>query len=534
MVETALSAPIATEAFIPPATPPAGSADPIQPVSSAVTAFIGRTVRGPLHEPVEVRSFAQFQRHFGGLWQPSTLSYALEHFFEHGGQTALVVRVDNGARAPTLTLTAGASPLVLRAVQPGTREFLRASVDYDGISGDETDRFNLVLQRLRTAGTEQVDEQESHRRISIRADAARSMVEALAASRLARLAGALPTMRPHRTVGGNGVAGYVESSNDGDDGDTPTDYDIIGSAEARSGLFALQDSPLHFALLCIPPLGRDRDVGHAALTVATRLCRARQSMLVIDPPVDWSTPEAALAALRGWSVQSADACMYFPRLWSFDRLRGRQELFGSSGAAAGLLASGAERPRLRPPIRPAARLSRVARQRLSSLGVNTFQVDGEPEPLPACTLLPETASRPAARHLASRRLALEVCASIVRGTRWALMGGEGPALWSRLGAQVQEYLATVAAQGALVPDILEDSYFVVCDERVNKAGSGGRAEVRILFGYADRHPCDFQSFLVTHRIDGSQVRAASVNRLMTGPRRTAPALEDAMLHNPLF
>jgi hypothetical protein len=526
MVETALLAP--------QATPPAGSADPIQPVSSAVTAFIGRTVRGPLHEPVEVRSFADFQRHFGGLWQPSTLSYALEHFYEHGGQTALVVRVDNGARAPTLTLAAGDSSLILRAVQPGTREFLRASVDYDGIGEGETDRFNLVLQRLRTAWTEQVDEQESHRRISIRDGAAHSVAEALAASRLARLGGPLPGMRPQRTSGGSGAAiGYVDSSNDGDDGDTPTDYDIIGSAEARSGLFALQDAPRHFGLLCIPPLGRDRDVGNAALTVATRLCRARQSLLVIDPPADWSSPEAALAALRGWPVQSADACMYFPRLMSYDRLRGRPEVFGSSGAAAGLLASaGAGMARLRPPTRPAAQLSRVARQRLSSLGVNTFQVDGEPDPPDACTLLPETASRPAARHLASRRLALGVCASIVRGTRWALLAGEGPTLWNRLGAQVNEYLATLAEQGALVPDLLEDSYFVVCDDRVNKADRSGRAEVRILFGYADRRPGDFQTFLVTHRIDGSQVRAASVNRLLTGARRATPA--GAMLHNPLF
>ena len=515
MVETALLAPQATHR--------AGSVDPIQPVSSAVTAFIGRAVRGPLNEPVEVRSFGEFQRHFGGLWQPSTLSYALEHFFDHGGQTALVVRVDNGARAPTLTLETGASPLILRAVQPGTREFLRAAVDYDGIGEGEPDRFNLVLQRLRAAGTEQVDEQESHRRISIRDGAARSLVEALASSRIARLAGSLPSVRPQRTSGAHGAAiGYVESNNDGDDGDTPTDYDIIGSAEARSGLFALQDSARHFALLCIPPLGRERDVGHAALTVAMRICRARQAMLVVDPPLAWASAEDALAALRGWPVQSPDACMYFPRVTAYDRLRGRLEVFGSCGVAAGLLSSaGPDVVRLRPLTRPVERLGRVARQRLSRLGVNSFRVDGEPDPPIACTLVPETASRPAARHLASRRLALGVCASIVRGTRWALLGGDGPTLWSRLGAQVNDYLGTLAEQGALVPDLLEDSYFVVCDERINNAGSGHRGEVRILFGFADRRPGDFQTFLVTHRIDGSQVRAASVNRLMTGMRRAA-------------
>ena len=52
-------------------------------------------------------SFAEFQHIFGGLWQPSPLGYAVEHFFDNGGREALVVRVVNGARSATLTLSAG-------------------------------------------------------------------------------------------------------------------------------------------------------------------------------------------------------------------------------------------------------------------------------------------------------------------------------------------------------------------------------------------------------------------------------------------
>ena len=54
------------------------SRDPhaIERVPTAVAAFIGRTLKGPVNQALTVRSFPEFQQHFGGLWQPSTLGYA--------------------------------------------------------------------------------------------------------------------------------------------------------------------------------------------------------------------------------------------------------------------------------------------------------------------------------------------------------------------------------------------------------------------------------------------------------------------------
>jgi hypothetical protein len=57
--------------------------------------------------------------------------------------------------------------LNLIGLSPGTREFLRASVDYDGIQAHETDRFNLILQRIRSPGSEFIEDQEIFRRLSI-------------------------------------------------------------------------------------------------------------------------------------------------------------------------------------------------------------------------------------------------------------------------------------------------------------------------------------------------------------------------------
>ena len=91
------------------------------------TAFVGRTLRGPVSRPVYLKSFAEFQQIFGGLWQPSPLGYAVEQFFDNGGREAIVVRVINGARASTLTLPAGAGALRLRAIRAGTNSIVFAS-----------------------------------------------------------------------------------------------------------------------------------------------------------------------------------------------------------------------------------------------------------------------------------------------------------------------------------------------------------------------------------------------------------------------
>ena len=120
----------------------------IERVPTAIAAFVGRTLKGPVGQALTVRSFAEYQRQFGGLWQPSTLAYAVEQYFENGGREARIVRVVNGARPPTVTLPAGGQALGLAAVNPGSREYLRASVDYDGLSGAEHARQLRLEQHI--------------------------------------------------------------------------------------------------------------------------------------------------------------------------------------------------------------------------------------------------------------------------------------------------------------------------------------------------------------------------------------------------
>ena len=170
----------------------------IERVPTAVAAFVGRTLKGPVGQAILVRSFAEYQRHFGGLWQPSTVSYAVEQFFENGGREARIVRVVNGARPPTLSLPADGGVLTLVAVNPGSREYLRASVDYDGLAAADADRFNLVVQRVRTAGSELVEDQEIYRRVSVRPDAPGFVTDVLLQSSLVRVHDVRPAVEAAR------------------------------------------------------------------------------------------------------------------------------------------------------------------------------------------------------------------------------------------------------------------------------------------------------------------------------------------------
>lgn len=62
-------------------------------VATSVTAFIGRARKGPIDTAVDITSFADFERTFGGLWIGSTMSFAVRDFYLNGGARAVIVRL---------------------------------------------------------------------------------------------------------------------------------------------------------------------------------------------------------------------------------------------------------------------------------------------------------------------------------------------------------------------------------------------------------------------------------------------------------
>ena len=487
-------------------------------LGTARTAFVGRTLRGPVNHPVLISSFTQFQHVFGGLWQPSPLGYAVEQFFDNGGREALIVRVVNGAQTATLTLAAGGSALRLRAVRPGTREFLRASVDYDNISDDDTGDFNLTVQRVRTQGTAQVEDQEIYHNLSVAPGSARYLPQAICESEMIRLAGDIPAQRPDRTLDAvSGLShGYVNSNSDGDDGAPLTDYDVIGSEADRTGLFALASAD-YFNFLCIPPLSREQDLGPSTLLVGERYCKERRALMIVDPPSTWHTADDALRGMRDWNFCNENAVMYFPRVLAHDKLRGHFEAFAPCGAVAGMLArcdeaspvwvpAKSDDAVLRPGCRPACLVTEDRRLRLAAVGVNTLLAvrSAVRMGVEARTLAAGTASNAAWRSLAARRFALFIVNSIERGTRWVALAQPHVEVADMVAAQVRSFLEALHENQAFGQRRMQDSYFVICEQR---------ADFCLVIGFTVGVYSGFHSYRIAHSISGSKVVPVSLNRL---------------------
>lgn len=498
----------------------------ISRLPTARTAFVGRTLRGPVNRPVFIKSFAEFQHGFGGLWQPGLLGYAIEQFFDNGGREALVVRVVNGARSATLTLKAGPSALRLQALRPGTREFLRASVDFDNIAAYEPGLFNLTVQRVRAQGTGQVEDQEIFQRLSVLPTDERYLPHATAASALIRLTGEIPLQRPDRTLDpASGLAtAYVNSNSDGDDGAPLTDYDLIGSSLDHTGVFAL-DHAEYFNFLCIPPLTRDQDVGPSALLVAARYCKERRALLIVDPPSKWQTADDALAGLREWSFPNENALMYFPRVLAHDKLRGHFESFAPCGAVAGMLArsdenspvwlpTDREEPILRPGFRPACLVGEDRRIRLASLGVNTIQAIRSPARLSVRprTLAAGNTANADWRYLSARRLALFILSSIEHGTRWIAAARSPAEVAETLTSQVRSFFEALCAAGTFGSRQTSDAFFVICDARVNTSWAQGSGEVQFVIGFAASREHEFHCYRISQSAAGGKIQPVSLNR----------------------
>lgn len=498
--------------------------------TATVTAFVGRALRGPINSAVHLHSFADYQRVFGGLWQPSPMSYAVEQYFEHGGQHAVVVRVANGARPTTLSLPCGGETLLLEALVSGSREFLRASVDYDNLRSQDHEYFNLVIQRVRMHRSEHIETQESFRRVSINPATGRFVAAVLVESHLVRVVGAVPACRPDPTPGikASYMVGYVDSNPDGSDGAPLSDYDLIGSASDNSGLFALSTVE-RFDFLYLPPLSRERDVGMSSLLVALRYCRERHAMLIVDPPAQWTSHRHALEGLRDFNFSSDQAVMFFPRLLHADKLRGRPEVFPNGGAVAGLLSrvdesrpvweAGLPEPELvvRPGVRLQVELSEVERWRMANHGINCLHYTRRVAPVQLLrrTLAGGVNASIDWAYLTPRRLALHITGTLERSTRWVLLASPSRSMWARVVRQVTEFMRGLAAIGAFPAARRGQEFFVVCDSRVNAPRIDAPPEINILVGYAAAQPDQYHCFMITHRVDGSRTRTVAVNRYET-------------------
>ena len=94
-----------------------------------------------------------------------------------------------------------------------------------------------------------------------------------------------------------------------------------------------------------------------------------------------------------------------------------------------------------------------------------------------------------------RRLALFVMTCVERGTRWMLFERNAPPTWAMAKAQVEAFLDSLYAEGAFSGRSGEQSYFVVCDERINTEETMRLGKVNLAFGFAATKPGEYHAFV---------------------------------------
>ncbi|MGH3436230.1 MAG: phage tail sheath C-terminal domain-containing protein [Candidatus Dormibacteria bacterium] len=115
-----------------------------QPVRLDIAGFVGVSLRGPVDTPVLVTSWTDYQRQFGGFESPADmdgpdrmLPYAVQAFFDQGGDRAWVVRVappdGHGTDATArFTLAVAGSAVEIAAANEGSwGNTLRIRLEFD-------------------------------------------------------------------------------------------------------------------------------------------------------------------------------------------------------------------------------------------------------------------------------------------------------------------------------------------------------------------------------------------------------------------
>jgi phage tail sheath protein FI len=484
-----------------------GSNRTIVGAATSITAFVGRTARGPVSTPIRIRSPEDFTRIFGGLWQVATLGYAVSHYFANGGSDALIVRVFSGDTensTATISLKTDGPDLVLKASSPGSwGSTLRVSVDHRTSDPANATLINLLIEEVDDSnGTTAAS--EFFQNISTESTQVNFLETVLnEQSELVKdhtrpSEGAVLT---DSTVDATGTAF--------DDGGEITDADIVGSRDERSGIYALENAQ-PFNLLCIPPLSRSTDVSNATWAMAAAYCLERRAMLLVDAPSNWSVnpdtsgsdAESGINTLVGMVGNAAakNTAAYYPRLRAPDPLAdNRLADFAACGAIAGVISRiDSQRGVWKAPAGRDASLSLVQELSvtltseqssvLNRSGLNCLRsFPGRGHFVWGARTLEGTDWK----YVQVRRLALYIEQSVIGSIGWVAFEHNNESLWSQIHRTISDFMHDLFRQGAFMGRSATDAYIVKCDRETTTQDDINRGVVNVLVGIAPLRPAEF-------------------------------------------
>jgi len=483
-------------------------------VSTSVTAFIGRALKGPDNEPTMIHNFGDFERIFGGLWKGSTMSYAVYQYFLNGGKDALIGRVihtdtANPDQSDKPAKFARAGDIQFLANSPGSwANTLRINIDreVDETQPDSAELFNLKVSKVIKDDGEETElvELELFRNLSVKSEHKRYVYQVLLEeSRYIEM--------DSGPAGDISVppAGTYNITEQGKDGIGINSTDILGVQADKTGIYSLEKADI-FNLMCIPPPSQDgaasSDAHYTSVySNATGYCKDRRAMLIVDPPNNWTNKDLAKNNIDRLNLRDENAVIYFPSIRAPDPLaESRLRKFAPSGAVAGIMAkTDAQRGVWKAPAGIDAILTGVPELELkltdpengelNPLGINCLRVMPATGRVVWGARTMKGADRLANqwKYLPVRRTALYIEETLYRGTQWVVFEPNDEPLWSQIRLNVGAFMHDLFTQGAFQGSTPKEAYLVKCDKETTTQYDIDRGIVNILVGFAPLKPAEF-------------------------------------------
>lgn len=289
----------------------------IPSVATAVMAFVGVTVKGPVNVATEITSFTQYIQIFGGYTSASNMTAAVEGFFENGGSTAYIVRIVHYVDITVATPSSAKATVSLSDAHPAVTLIVSGAYDgtyangykiniYAATDGVATD-FNLdviasdgtILETWPNLNMTPTDPRYVETIINDPNNGSNNI----------SVADQSETHSPTRPV--TALSAAMSGGNDGLASLADSDY--VGSSSSATGLRAL-DVIGEVTVLLVP--GVATSAVHNGMITYVESIRGGSMFAILDPPANQTAAEIityvnSTAAIGGLTEYAA---IYWPQI----------------------------------------------------------------------------------------------------------------------------------------------------------------------------------------------------------------------------
>ncbi len=496
---------------------------PIEGVSTSTAAMLGATERGPEY-PKLITSWLQFQRWYGSyIPDRSYLAYAVQGFFDNGGQRVFIGRViadDAVATAgaiATLTLTASGrgiwgNNVMVKVSAAGNQraDNFRVSILYYRVQPPNfpniVDPTSSAPADLTNPNRREPDVLEVYDNLTIEDGASNNAATVINSnSKLVRAAWngvpAQPGAQPFTQLGNGGAdgspIGVADFQGDLDAiGGLPDD--LLGRGRGLAAIATIDE----VSILLVPDEVRG---GLDQVTTAVlNQCETLKDRFAVVSVIQGQSDPAPVNPPR----DSSYGAFYYPWIEIFDPSINDTRLIPPTGHVAGIFARtdierGVHKAPANEVIRGAVDLEfpvpKGNQDILNPRGVNCvrdFRTDGRGIRLWGARTMSSLGEW---KYINVRRLFLFVEESIDEGTQWVVFEPNDEPLWARVRRSITNFLISVWRSGALMGVTQEEAFFVKCDRTTMTQDDIDNGRLICYIGIAPVKPAEFVIFRISQK-----------------------------------